>query len=91
MMGVLEIVGGFAFSLCCLFYIGHTGKALRNGVFVGWYKGSWQDFYVYRAAEPWRYWFNLLLMSIVGAGLLAIGVIILDDSYLIFERLGLTI
>jgi hypothetical protein len=31
MMGVLEIVGGFAFSLCGLFYIGHTGKALRAG------------------------------------------------------------
>lgn len=89
MMGVIDIVGGCAFTLCGLFYIWHTGKALRTGIFVGWYNGTYQNFFVYRASEPWRYWFNLLFMGVVGAGLLAIGVIILDDSYLIFEALGL--
>lgn len=87
-MGVIDIVGGVAFSLCGLFYIWHTGKALRKGVFVGWYNGSYQNFFVWRAKEPWRFWFNLLFMATVGAGLLAIGVAILDDNYQLFQRMG---
>lgn len=88
-MGAIEIMGGFLFSLCGLFYIWHTGKALRTGVFVGWYNGTYESFFIWRTEQPWRYWFNLLFMAGFGAVLLAFGVILLDDSYQIFERSGL--
>lgn len=37
----------------------HSAKALRSGVFVGWYKGTYENYYIYRSETPiYFYWYN---------------------------------
>ncbi|BBQ84089.1 TPA: hypothetical protein I9Y23_003274 [Kluyvera ascorbata] len=83
-MSTLDALAALAFCLCGLFYICHTGRAIQTGVFIGWYKGSYEKYYIYRAKEPWNFYFNVIGMAVIGALLFAIGVVIFDESLQVF-------
>ena len=85
-MSTLDLFAALAFCICGLFYICHTGKALQRGVFIGWYNGSYKNYYVYREKEPWKFYFNVIGMAVSGALLLAVGTAIFDDYFNFFKH-----
>lgn len=87
-MAILDFLISLAFCLGGIFYIWHTSKALRTGVFIGWLNGTYEKYYVYCSKHPWKFYFNLLTMASGGSLLLAVGIISLDHKNFIFKTLG---
>lgn len=84
-MSTLDSLAAVAFCICGIFYIWHTGKALQTGFFVGWYNGSYQNYYVFRTKEPWKFYFNVFFMAVLGTLIFAVGVIIFDNHFFVFN------
>ena len=87
-MAILDFLISLAFCLGGIFYIWHTSKALRTGVFIGWLNGTYEKYYVYCSKHPWKFYFNLLTMASGGSLLLAVGIISLDQKNFIFKTLS---
>jgi hypothetical protein len=51
-MSVLDFLISLVFRLGGIFYIWHTSKALRTGLFVGWLNGTYENYYVHRSKNP---------------------------------------
>lgn len=87
-MAILDFLISLAFCLGGIFYIWHTSKALRTGVFIGWLNGTYEKYYVHCSKHPWKFYFNLLTMASGGSLLLAAGIISLDQKNFIFKTLS---
>ncbi|HFV9221992.1 DUF2542 family protein [Enterobacter roggenkampii] len=67
--------------LCGLWMIFHSAKALRSGVFVGWYKGTYENYYIYRSETPiYFYWYNTVF-SLFGSFMIGLALYLLNGDY----------
>ena len=67
--------------LCGLGMIFHSAKALRSGVFVGWYKGTYENYYIYRSETPiYFYWYNTVF-SLFGSFMIGLALYLLNGDY----------
>ena len=59
----------------------HSAKALRSGVFVGWYKGTYENYYIYRSETPiYFYWYNTVF-SLFGSFMIGLALYLLNGDY----------
>lgn len=66
---------------CGVWMIFHSAQALRSGVFVGWYNGTYQNYYIYRSKTPvYFYWYNTVF-SLAGAFMVGLAVYLLNGHY----------
>ncbi|WP_313108856.1 hypothetical protein [Atlantibacter sp.] len=79
---VLSLGGGMT-----LIY--QTAKAVKTGVFKGWYNGIFKEYYLYRTKQPWNFYTTIISMAFAGAFFVALGISIVDDNFSLFRRLGM--
>lgn len=59
----------------------HSAKALRSGFFVGWYKGTYENYSIYRSETPiYFYWYNTVF-SLFGSFMIGLALYLLNGDY----------
>lgn len=45
----------------------HSAKAVRTGVFHGWYNHTYKCYYIHRNESPFHFWFDTLFFALMGS------------------------
>ncbi len=71
----------FSMLVCGLWMVFHSAKALRSGVFVGWYNGTYKNYYIYRCKTPVYFYGYNAVFSLFGSFMIGLAVYLLDGYY----------
>jgi len=59
----------------------HSAKALRRGVFVGWYHGTFKEYYIFRDKTPLYFYVYITLFSLFGSFTIGLATYFLNMTY----------
>lgn len=80
-MDLLLIIALYCFGIWAIL---HTAKAVRTGIYHGWYNGTFEDYYIHKDDSPFRFWFETLFMALTGSWFIGFTTLLVNEMYKVF-------
>lgn len=65
----------------------HSAKAVRTGIFHGWYNHTYKDYYIHRNESPFHFWFDTLFFALMGSCFIGFSALMSELNFHLYSEL----